>query len=56
MALVDGKARVTTAAAPGGRGALRARAWAFYFAHRPLIVLGMAAYLALIHVVAACQF
>ena len=53
--MADGKAGVTTAPA-GGRGGLRARAWAFYFAHRPLIVLGMAAYLALIHLAAAYQF
>ncbi len=52
--MADGKARVTTvAAAADERGGLRARAWAFYFAHRPLIVLGMAAYLLLIHFVVA---
>lgn len=38
-----------------GRSVARAalaRAWSFYFAHRPLIVLGMAGYLAVIHLVA----
>jgi hypothetical protein len=39
--------------APTKRGNLWARAWAFYFAHRPLIVLGMAAFLLLVHLVAA---
>jgi lysophospholipase L1-like esterase len=52
--LADGKAQVTTATSE--RRSLRARAWAFYFAHRPLIVLGMAAYLALIHLAATYQF
>lgn len=35
------------------RAGLRAQAWAFYFAHRPSILLGMAAYLLLVHLVAA---
>lgn len=52
--MADGKAQVTTATSK--RRSLRARAWAFYFAHRPLIVLGMAAYLVLIHLAAAYQF
>ena len=53
--MADGKTGVTTATA-GGRRGLRARAWAFYFAHRPWIVLGMAVYLILIHFAAAYQF
>ena len=53
--MADGKAGVTTTTA-GGRRDLRARAWAFYFAHRPWIVLGMAVYLILIHFAAAYQF
>lgn len=32
------------------------RAWTFYFAHRPLIVLGMISYLALIHLAAVGLF
>ena len=32
--------------------ALWARAWAFYFAHRPAIVLGMGLYLAAVHLLA----
>lgn len=39
-----------------GAAGPRARLWAFYFAHRPAIVLGMALYLLLIHLVAAVQF
>src|SRR3712207_51303 len=35
---------------------LLASAWAFYFAHRPLIVAGMALYLAGIHLVALVLF
>jgi lysophospholipase L1-like esterase len=47
---VNGKVALTK------RGNLWARAWAFYFAHRPLIVLGMAAFLLLVQFVAAYQF
>src|SRR4051812_22771230 len=36
----------------GSWRALRARAWAFYFAHRPAIVLGMGLYLVAVHVLA----
>lgn len=54
--MADGKADTATAAPRGERKGVRARAWAFYFAHRRWIVLGMALYLLLIHVVAAYQF
>ncbi len=52
--MADSKTEAAVAA--GERKGLRARAWAFYFAHRPSIVLGKAAYLALIHLAAAYQF
>src|SRR3954464_1698318 len=40
----------------GSWRALRARAWAFYFAHRPAIVLGMGLYLVAVHLVALALF
>lgn len=48
---------VRTQQAEAGRWrGLIVRAWAFYFAHRPIIVLCMALYLLLIHVTAAALF
>jgi hypothetical protein len=54
--VAKGKVAARVVAAGDDQRGLMARFWAFYFAHRPWIVLGMAVYLLLIHFAAFYQF